>query len=421
MEAYAAALSYAIPAFVLLVIIESVAAKLMGKSVNTAMDTISSLSSGMTNTLKALLSLSIVIVSYQWMEERLGVFDIESSFWLYVIAFIGIDFANYWEHRFNHRINLFWNRHVIHHSSEEYNLSCALRQEISAFVGIYFLLYVPLAIIGIPPIVIAVLTPIHLFAQFWYHTRLIGKMGFLEHIIMTPSHHRVHHAINDIYIDKNFSAIFIVWDKWFGTFQEELVEVPCVYGTLKSAKTWNPIIINYQHLWQLMKDAVRTKNWIDKVKIWFMPTGWRPSDVQQAYPIHIPAVEGRTKYQPAVSSNLKRWSWVQLVVNNLLMYFLLINFANLQANDIVTYAIFLFASIFAYTTLMDRNLLAVPSELIKLAIGIGIIYFVGGWYGLDDYFSGATIIVAVYLVVSALLTFYFVAFENDSTQQLDSI
>ena len=103
------------------------------------------------------------------------------------------------------------------------------------------------------------------------------------------------------------------------------------------------------------------------------------------------------------------------------MYFLLINFANLQANDIVTYAIFLFASIFAYTTLMDKNLLAVPSELIKLAIGIGIIYFVGGWYGLDDYFSGATIIVAVYLVVSALLTFYFVAFENDSTQQLDSI
>ena len=222
MEAYATALTYAIPSFVLLVIIEALVGKMMGRSVNRAMDTISSLSSGMTNTLKALLGLSIILVSYDWMEQRLGIFDIQSTFWLYFIAFIGTDFASYWSHRFNHKINLFWNRHVVHHSSEEFNLSCALRQEISAFVGIYFFLYIPLAIIGVPFKVIAITAPIHLFAQFWYHTTLIGRMGFLEKILMTPSHHRVHHAINDIYLDKNFSAIFIVWDKWFGTFQEEL-------------------------------------------------------------------------------------------------------------------------------------------------------------------------------------------------------
>jgi len=418
MEAYAAALSYAIPVFVLLVIIEAIAAKLMNKPVIKGMDTISSLSSGMTNTLKALLGLSIIIVSYEWLEARLGIFDIRSTFWLYVIAFVGIDFISYWEHRFNHRINLFWNRHVIHHSSEEYNLSCALRQEVSAFVSIYFFLYVPLAIIGIPPRVIAILAPIHLFAQFWYHTRLINRMGILEHIIMTPSHHRVHHAINDIYIDKNFSAILIVWDKWFGTFQEELEAEPCVYGTLKQANTWNPVIINFQHLWQLVKDAARTNNWKDKFRIWFMPTGWRPADVREAYPIELPPVHGREKYAPLLSSNLERWSWAQLVINNLLMYFLLIRFAELGIESIVVYAVFLFISIFAYTTLMDKHLLAIPSELIKFLLGVGIVYSMGGWFGLDQYFSGATIVVLIYLILSAALTFYFISVEKSVTGQV---
>ena len=132
----------------------------------------------------------------------------------------------YWSHRWNHKINLFWNRHVIHHSSEEFNLSCALRQNISAIVGVYFFLYIPLALLGVPTRVIALVAPIHLFSQFWYHTRLIDRLGVLEYVIVTPSHHRVHHAINDEYLDKNFSEIFIVWDKLFGTFQEELPSVP---------------------------------------------------------------------------------------------------------------------------------------------------------------------------------------------------
>ena len=138
METYALVLSYAIPGFVLLIIIESLVARSMGKHINRPLDTISSLSSGMTNTLKALLGLSIVIVSYGWMVEHLALFEIKSTVWLYVLAFIGLDFAGYWSHRWNHHINLFWNRHIVHHSSEEFNLSCALRQTISAFVGHLF-------------------------------------------------------------------------------------------------------------------------------------------------------------------------------------------------------------------------------------------------------------------------------------------
>ena len=131
------------------------------------------------------------------------------------------------------------------------------------------------------------MAPLHLFAQFWYHTKHIGKLGVLEYIIVTPSQHRVHHAINTIYLDKNLAAIFCVWDRLFGTFQEELDEVPPVYGVLKPANTWNPILINFQHIWSLIKDAWRTNNWLDKFRIWFMPTGWRPKDVAEKFPITI--------------------------------------------------------------------------------------------------------------------------------------
>ena len=412
MEAYATALTYAIPGFVLMVIIEAIAAKIMGQTVNRAMDTISSLSSGMTNTLKNLLGLSVVLVTYGWMESRFGIFEIQSTGWLFFIAFIGTDFASYWSHRFNHSINIFWNRHIVHHSSEEYNLSCALRQEISAIVGIYFFLYIPLAIIGIPQEIILVTAPIHLFAQFWYHTLLIGKMGFLEKILMTPSHHRVHHAINDIYIDKNFSAIFILWDKWFGTFQEELEEETPVYGTLKPANTWNPVLINYQHAWQILKDAWRTNNWLDRIRIWFMPTGWRPKDVQEKYPIIIEGVHTRSKYNSNASDYLKGWSWFQLIFHNLLMYFLLTQFGKLDVIDIMWYSIFLFVSVFSYTTLMDRHIFAIPAEIIKSIIGVWIIYQIGTWYNLEDFFSGGTILITMYLGISLSLTFYFIVFEK---------
>ena len=412
MEAYATALTYAIPGFVLMIIIEAIAAKIMGQTVNRAMDTISSLSSWMTNTLKNLLGLSVVLVTYGWMESRFGIFEIQSTGWLFFIAFIGTDFASYWSHRFNHSINIFWNRHIVHHSSEEYNLSCALRQEISAIVGIYFFLYIPLAIIGIPQEIILVTAPIHLFAQFWYHTRLIGKMGFLEKILMTPSHHRVHHAINDIYIDKNFSAIFILWDKWFGTFQEELEEETPVYGTLKPANTWNPVLINYQHAWQILKDAWRTNNWLDRIRIWFMPTGWRPKDVQEKYPIIIEGVHTRSKYNSNASDYLKGWSWFQLIFHNLLMYFLLTQFGKLDVIDIMWYSIFLFVSVFSYTTLMDRHIFAIPAEIIKSIIGVWIIYQIGTWYNLEDFFSGGTILITMYLGISLSLTFYFIVFEK---------
>ncbi|MBQ4819994.1 sterol desaturase family protein [Aquimarina sp. MMG016] len=414
METYATALSYAIPGFIVLILIEYLISRIKGIPVNEAMDTISSLSSGMTDTLRSLTGLAIVIISYDWMVDRIALININSSIAVYVLTFIGLDFAGYWSHRFNHTINLFWNRHIIHHSSEEFNLACALRQSVSAIISIYFFLYVPLALLGIPANVVALVAPIHLFAQFWYHTRLINKMGFLEHIIVTPSHHRVHHAINDEYLDKNYSQIFIFWDKFFGTFQEEMPDKPPVYGVKKPVNTWNPFLINFMHAWGILKDAWRTKSWWDKIRIWYMPTGWRPDDVNEKYPIQIITDPyTRKKYKTESSLLLKLWSWLQLIATLTLMYYLLVSFGDFEFMEIINYSIFLAISIFAYTSLMDLHIISIYAEGIKVGFGSYLIIMGNGWFGIDDLFLGATYLIVGYMVISFVLTFYFLFVEKN--------
>ena len=293
METYGKILLVAMPAFLLLVVFEKWYGWYRGKDTVRNLDMISSLSSGVTNVVKDVLGISIAIMSYSWMVDHLAIVHIKSSIALYLVAFIVLDFSGYWVHRIAHQYNFFWNNHIIHHSSEEFNLACALRQSISVFVRIFTFLLLPAALLGVPGQVIAVVAPIQLFAQFWYHTQHIGKMGILEYILVTPSHHRVHHAINPEYLDKNYSQIFIWWDKWFGTFQPELDHIPPVYGITRPVRTWNPIKINFQHLALLIRDAWRTKSWSDKLKIWMMPTGWRPADVEekeQVYKIRLQSV-----------------------------------------------------------------------------------------------------------------------------------
>jgi alkylglycerol monooxygenase len=413
MELYAKALSFAIPFFLVLILIEEWVARKRGIQINRGMDTISSLSSGMTNTLKNLMGLSVVIVSYGWMVDRIALFEIKSELWIFVAAFIGIDFAGYWGHRFDHVVNAFWNRHIVHHSSEEFNLSCALRQSISSIISIYFFLYIPMALIGVPANIIAIIAPLHLFAQFWYHTRLINRMGFLEHVLVTPSHHRVHHAINKEYLDKNFAQIFIFWDKLFGTFQEEKEDVPAVYGTKRPANTWNPIIINYMHFWALIKDAWHTRNWFDKLRIWFMPTGWRPADVVDRYPLAI--IENpyeQVKYDSKPSKNLQLWSWAQLVVHFLLIYHLLTSFGNIQYADVLLYAAFMMVSIFAFTSLMDRHPRAPVFESIKFAFGLFLFSKFGAWFNLGEIIPGAAYIILVYLAASWYASIRFTKLEG---------
>ena len=415
MEQYIQILNFAIPGFLILIAIEFIASKMLKKDVYRGYDTVASLSSGLSNSLKDVLGLTLIIFSYDFMVERFAQFEIESVLWLVIICFIYQDFVGYCTHRFEHVINVFWNRHIIHHSSEEFNLACALRQPVSNIIALFGFFYLPLAIIGVPTAIIAIVSPLHLFAQFWYHTRLINRMGFLEYILVTPSHHRVHHAINKEYLDKNFSQVFIIWDRLFGTFQEELATVPAVYGVKRPSNTWNPILINFKHLWLLIKDAWRAENWLDKIRIWFMPTGWRPTGLVERFPEYaVEDVYNMEKYQSPLSQPLLYWSWSQLLFHLFLMLLLFNNMGKLSGQELLAYTIFMFTSIFAFTSLMDRSILAIIAETLKCALGLSLVFMTGNWMNLNQFFEGAHFFMASYLVLSLMVAIYFLYFEKTS-------
>ena len=422
MEAYGKILLIAMPAFLCLVLFEKWYGWYRGKDTVRSMDMVSSLSSGITNVTKDVLGLSVSILTYSWLVDRVALVHIRSTVWTYIVAFLALDFAGYWVHRWSHRINIFWNLHVIHHSSEEFNLACALRQSISEIVKVFAFLLLPAAMLGVPAIVIATVAPLHLFAQFWYHTRHINRMGFLEKIFVTPSHHRVHHAINNEYLDKNLGQIFIFWDKWFGTFQEERADISPVYGITRPAQTWNPIKINFQHLWLLIKDAWRTRSWSEKFTLWFKPTGYRPEDVVKRYPVYkIEDVYNFEKYAPKSSGALRTWSWVQISFALLSISYLFGNIAainQLNAAFIYLYGAFVFLSVYAYTELMDRNPFAIFWEGLKNLFGLCIIFYYGDWFGASQLGSWINYLLIAYFIIATSVTASFVYLHYKEDRQL---
>lgn len=409
MEYYGKILIIAMPVFLALVLIETFYGKMIGKESAHSLDMVSSLSSGVTNVVKDVLGLSIVILSYSWMVDHVSVIHIKATWLVYLIAFVSLDFSGYWVHRIAHQFNFFWNNHLVHHSSEDFNLACALRQSISVFVKIFTFFLLPAALLGVPAQVIAIVAPIQLFAQFWYHTEHIHKLGFLEHILVTPSHHRVHHAINREYIDKNYSQIFIWWDKWFGTFQPELSSVPPVYGITRPVHTWNPIKINFLHLSLLIKDAWNTQSWKDKLRIWFMPTGWRPADVIDKYPVYkIEDVYYFDKYDTKASLFFKAWAWFQLTCLLLFTTYLFANIAFLNKTNvyyIYWYGLFLFLMVYAYTDLMDRSKYAWIPEVLKFLLGFYFLWDMGSWFLSTGLIK---MIVCIYLIISLAITIFFI-------------
>lgn len=410
MKEYAAILIFAMPLFLVLIIIEKVYGHYKGEDTAPLMDSVSSISSGIINSLKDVLGLSVTLLSYEWMSENLSIFHQEITILSIVIAFIVIDFYGYWSHRLAHQINFLWNKHAIHHSSEEFNLSCALRQSISSFVNLFTFLLLPAAILGVPSKVIAITLPIHLFLQFWYHTKHIKKMGVLEKIIVTPSHHRVHHAINPEYMDKNHGQIFIFWDKLFGTFQEELDDVPAVFGITRPAQTWNPFRINFQHLWLLISDAWRAENWKDKLTIWFKPTGWRPENFEEKYPVNkITNVFNFSKYGTKHSKLLLYWSVFQLFTTLGLVSYLYFSIAQIDIQNILLYGTFIFVSVYSYTELMDTNKYSLFWETTRFVFGMGMVNYLGNWFGIDTYIPFGTFAIIGYLALSLGVNIYFVS------------
>lgn len=423
MEEYGKILIIATPIFLVLIIIEKIYGIYTKNDTAPLIDSVSSISSGITNSVKDVLGLSLTFISYEWMVSKIAIFHQEANVLSYFIAFFVIDFYGYWSHRWAHQINFLWNKHAIHHSSEEFNLACALRQPIASLVNLFTFLLIPAALLGVPATVIAITLPLHLFLQFWYHTKHIKKMGVLEHILVTPSHHRVHHAINPEYLDKNHSQIFIFWDKLFGTFQAELDNVPPVFGITRPANTWNPIRINFQHLSLLIKDAWRADNWKDKLTIWFKPTGWRPENFDEKYPVNkIENVFDFDKYGTQNSQKLIYWSVAQVLITLLFVTYLFDNIAKIGLPNIFIYGFFILITIYSYSELMDKSKYAIFWEGLRLLIAVGIIMYYGDWFGLNHAFSMSNYIILGYLCLSFLITIYFVTvdFKTNQNQLINS-
>lgn len=316
MEAtYSRAVGFAIPVFFILIAIELLIDLARGTRYYRLADAVNSLSCGIISTGMRVFFGFLGLYVYVWVLNHWAPVRLPADRWpVWVFALVLYDFCYYWHHRAGHTIGLFWAAHVVHHQSEEFNLTTALRQPgTGALTGWIF--YLPLALTGVPVAVFLLVGVTQLFYQFWPHTRHIGRMGILDHWVQTPSNHRVHHAQNTIYLDKNYVGIFLIWDRLFGTFQEELESELPIYGIRGQLKSWNPVWANLHYYWAMAKDSWHTRRWRDKLRVWFGPPGWRPADVAawQPKPEYDPRRDF-SRFDPPRSLPLTVYALVQIVL-----------------------------------------------------------------------------------------------------------
>lgn len=290
----------AVPFFFLLIGVELVAGIVQRKKLYRFNDSINDLSCGVIDQIVGIFLKSLLFAGYLYLFENMRLFEIASAppavKWIAAIGLVlAVDFCFYWFHRIAHEYAAPWATHVVHHQSEEYNLAVALRQ--SAFESCFaWIFYLPLAVIGFPPAWYLAMSGLNLLYQFWIHTEAIDRLGPLEWVMNTPSHHRVHHARNPKYLDKNYAGMFIIWDRLFGTFQIE--EEQPVYGLTKPLQSWNPLWANY-HAWaELASISWQAPRLSDKVKVWFMPLGWTPPGVPEGPRAGEVTRASITKYDP---------------------------------------------------------------------------------------------------------------------------
>jgi alkylglycerol monooxygenase len=272
-------------AFAVLLVAEYAYGVMRGRNTYRLSDTISSLSQGLLSQWIGVCTLLFQVGLYSGVYEHLALFSDETAWdcWYgWVLAVLQFDFWDYWLHRAGHEVSVFWAAHVVHHQSEQFNFSTALRQEsLVALLGWPF--YLPMAVVGVPPQMFGTAGLIVLFYQFWIHTEHVGKLGWFDKLFSSPSNHRVHHAVNDQYINKNYGGMLVIWDRLFGTFAEE--KEPCVYGTRAPLRSWNPLWAIAAVYCSIARDIRHTCRWRDKLRLLLMPPGWRPADVAEQFPV----------------------------------------------------------------------------------------------------------------------------------------
>lgn len=358
---------YAIPFFLLLIALELLIEKIKRTQYYSLSDSLTSLSTGSINQLVRVANALIPFTVYVFLFENYALWQLSDSLWVWCVAFVVYDFCYYWNHRMGHEMNVLWASHVVHHSSEEYNLTTALRQTGTGFLS--FVFYLPLAILGFDPLMIVSVGALNLVYQFWVHTRHIGKLGWFELFFVTPSNHRGHHAQNTIYIDKNYGGVFIVWDRLFNTYQEECEHDLPVFGIRGAVRSWNPLWVNAQIYHQLLIDALRTNSLWHKCTLWFRRTGWRPPDVAKKFPLEKPdELASFSKYNTFVPLSLKLYCVLQYISLSSVGLFYSVHASTLSIAEQICVVSFVFLSAYGIGGLMDHKRFSRFLEWFRLSL-----------------------------------------------------
>lgn len=305
-------INLAVPFFVILLVAELLLSWRLNWAYYRLNDTLINMSLGIGRQLVDVTVKAAYLVAYLSIYEAWHWLSLDAAAWTsWLLAFVLVDFVYYWQHRWSHEINLLWAGHLVHHSSEEFNTSVALRQSFLHDLMVYPLFF-SLALLGIPPLHFFVAVAVLAIYQYWIHTRAIRRFPeWLERLINTPSNHRVHHGSNKLYVDRNYGGMLMLWDRLFGTWQAETEAVH--YGLSKPIKTWNPLWANVAYFVELWRTAARSRQPCSLISIWFRRPGWLPADVAHEPPPPSP----RTGHK--FNSNVSNSVWRYIIVQYLLM------------------------------------------------------------------------------------------------------
>jgi len=372
-------IALAVPFFLLALLLELIVDRIRGSGYFRANDAINSLSAGTLSTTGGYFTGFIGLFFWGYVLENFSIFDMPlvwfnespSGIVLWVVAALAWDLSYYWFHRFSHEISVFWAAHAVHHQSEDYNLSTALRQTSTDFL-FSWIFYVPLFLIGFPLEVLLTVKAVNLIYQFWVHTQFVRRMGVLDYVLVTPSNHRVHHAQNECYIDKNYGGMLILWDRIFGTFQDELDDEPVVFGVRKPLANWNPFWANLQVYDYLWFDAVHAKRWRDKAGIWFRRTGWRPADVAERYPKSRVDLATFEKFDPVIAVPVRRYVLAQFMVAIAGVLLIADLYAKSGSSAVILPCLVLWVQLYTMGLLNEGRAYATQLEAIRLLLVVPV-------------------------------------------------
>jgi sterol desaturase/sphingolipid hydroxylase (fatty acid hydroxylase superfamily) len=352
--------TYAVPFFVLAVLVEFLYGWLRRSNTYRLADTINSLQLGTLSRLRGIVQLGLMGVVFETLVRDWTLFELDAShLGVWVFAFVAYDLGYYFSHRYGHEWRILWASHVVHHSSEEYNLSTALRQTSTGWLNGIF--YLPLYIIGVPVELMISVGSLNLIYQFWVHTKHVKRLGALEWIMVTPSNHRVHHAKNPCYIDRNYGGVFIIWDRIFGTFQEELDEQTPRYGITRQLHSWNPLWANLHAWYDGLVQMWQTPKLTDKVKLWFKSPAWTAPGVTTAS-----ADWQAPNYDPAASAYARALSFIHFWPH-VAAVFALLAFADVVlADQVLCCAAWLCLGFYVQGTLLEGRAFAHWLEWLRI-------------------------------------------------------